>query len=131
MIFTSEHLLKMKEGLILFNQEKFWECHEALEDIWKEDAHDPARYIYWAVIQIAATLIHYRDKKIEGAKGMIFKTKEKLKKIEELNLESDLINMKLNWQSLKKIVRDIPEKPELSDFEKLFNFKFELGFYDQ
>ena len=42
----------MREGVELFNQQMYWECHESLEDVWMEDKGDLARNVYWAVIQV-------------------------------------------------------------------------------
>lgn len=116
----------MREGILLFNEQKYWECHEALEDIWAEDNHDPVRYIYWAVIQVAAACIHYRDKNLIGAQGMIAKAKEKFRKCHELKILSDLTFRHLDWQELESITLRIPEsqKSQLEDFSDLFHFKF-------
>ncbi len=116
----------MREGILLFNQQKYWECHEALEDIWAEDNHDPVRYIYWAVIQVAAACIHYRDKNLIGAQGMIAKAKEKFKKCHELSILSELSFKTLDWQELESITLRIPESKDslLEDFSDLYHFKF-------
>jgi hypothetical protein len=123
--FGPEHLQKMKEGIELFNEQKYWECHEALEDVWMEDKNDPARNIYWAVIQIAAACIHYRDGKIIGARGMIYKAREKFKRCREQHILTDLAFKYLDWEELEEIVKSIPEKDsELPHFQALFNFRF-------
>ena len=116
----------MREGILLFNEQKYWECHEALEDIWAEDNHDPVRYIYWAVIQVAAACIHYRDKNLIGAQGMIAKAKDKFKKCHELHILSELATKYLDWEELESISLKIPETKEstLEDFQDLFHFKF-------
>lgn len=116
----------MKEGILLFNEEKFWECHEVFEDVWAEDAHDPVRYIYWAIIQVAASLIHFRNKNLTGAQGMIAKAKEKFRKARELHILSELVFTYLDWDEFESLVMAIPEAKEskLSDFAPLFSFKF-------
>lgn len=115
----------MKEGIHLFNEQKYWECHESLEEIWLEDRGDNARYIYWAVIQVAAACIHFRDKKILGAQGMIMKAKEKFKKSRELNVLTPEVE-KLHWYELEKLVMNVPEgtNSKLEDFAHLFEFRF-------
>lgn len=125
-MFEQEHLDKMREGILLFNEQKYWECHEALEDIWAEDNHDPVRYIYWAVIQVAAACIHFRDKNLIGAQGMISKAKEKFKKCRELCVLSPLAFEKLDWENFEKIVMKIPDSKnsKLQDFEEVFSFRF-------
>ncbi len=121
--FSPEHLKKMEEGIKLFNEQKYWECHEALEDVWMEDRNDPARNVYWAVIQVAAACIHYRDQNLVGARGMIFKAKEKFKRCHEQHILTDQ-NQKLHWEKLESIVMKIPSEPKLEDFRDVFEFRF-------
>ncbi len=123
--FTEEHLKKMEEGIHLFNDQKYWECHESLEEIWLEDRTDNARYIYWAVIQVAAVCIHYRDGKLIGAQGMIAKAKEKFKKARELHVLTPVVE-KLNWYELEEMVMKVPDtsQSKLTDFSDLFDFRF-------
>ena len=125
-MFEQEHLDKMREGILLFNEQKYWECHEALEDIWVEDNHDPVRYIYWAVIQVAAACIHFRENNLIGAQGMIAKAKEKFKKCRELSILSELAFEKLDWKRIESIVMKIPDSQssQLKDFEEIFSFRF-------
>ena len=122
--FTKEHLRLSTEGFELFNDQLYWECHEVFEDLWKEDRSDNARFVWWAVIQVAASMIHYRDEKLPGAKGLIAKAKEKFRKIEELNVETSLMYEFLDWQELKTLVDAVPEDCKLSDFADLFDFRF-------
>ncbi len=123
--FSSDHLFKIQEGVKLFNEQKYWECHEVLEDLWMEDRMDAARNVYWAIIQVAAVCIHYRDGKIVGAQGMINKAKEKFKRCHELHVLTPLVLKYLDWEELESLVMNIrAQDAELADFEKLFNFRF-------
>lgn len=115
----------MKQGIADFNAQKYWECHEALEDVWNEEAHDPVRNVYWAIIQVACSLIHYRDGQIVGASGMLNKAKEKFKRCETLSIESPLLFEFLSWKELKELVFNISDNPELAEFKKLFQFRFD------
>jgi len=126
-VFGPEHLIKMKEGLQLFNEQKYWECHEALEEIWLEDRNDPIRNVYWAVIQVAAACIHYRDNNLIGAQGMIKKSKEKFKRCRDLHLLNSFLEIQLSWLELERLVNKIPEADQstLKDFKNLFEFRFE------
>ncbi len=125
-MFTKEHLEKMAEGIELFNEQKYWECHEALEDLWMEDRQDPTRNIYWAVIQVAAACIHYRDQNLIGARGMIFKSKEKFKRCRDLHILSDLAFKYLDWDEFERLALAVPEgdQSSLEDFKELFDFRF-------
>ena len=123
--FSPEHLAKMEEGVRLFNDQMFWECHESLEDVWMEDRNDLARTVSWAVIQVAAACIHYRDNKLIGAQGMILKAKEKFRRCHDLHILTPLVLTYLDWQELEALVMKIPEKEaKLEDFEDLYNFRF-------
>ena len=123
--FTPEHLAKIQEGVELFNEQKYWECHESLEDLWMEDKNDSARYIYWAIIQVAAACIHYRDSKIIGAQGMINKAREKFRRTRELHVLTPIVLKYLDWAELEALVAKIKEKDaKLEDFEELYNFRF-------
>jgi uncharacterized protein len=123
--FTPEHLAKMQEGIELFNEQKYWECHESFEDLWMEDKNDPARNVYWAIIQVAAACIHYRDSKIIGAQGMVNKAKEKFRRCREQHILTPLAFTYLDWEELETLVMKIKDKDaQLSDFEELFDFRF-------
>ena len=123
--FSPEHLAKMEEGVRLFNDQMYWECHESLEDVWMEDRNDQARTVSWAVIQVAAACIHYRDHKIIGAQGMILKAKEKFRRCHDLHILTPLVLKYLDWQELEALVMKIPDKEaKLEDFEDLYNFRF-------
>lgn len=122
--FTQEHLEKIRPGLALFNEQKYWECHEALEDLWMDDRQDSARNVYWAIIQVAAACIHYRDQNLIGAQGMIFKAKEKFRRCHEQSVITELMK-ELQWSELEALVMKVPEKNStLSDFADLFAFRF-------
>ena len=122
--FKKEHLKDISEGIKLYNQGKFWECHEELEDPWMEDAHDNVRYIYWAIIQIATALYHMEGENLIGATGMWKKAKHKLDKCEEYGVETPFLYQHLDWDHFKKLVRAIPDNPQLKDFNELHTFKF-------
>lgn len=123
--FSDEHLGLMTEALTLYNQQKYWECHEALEDLWMEDRGDNARYIYWAIIQVAASCIHYREKNLIGAHGMLSKAKEKFRRARELNVLTELVFKYLNWAEFEELAMRVPDQNStLEDFTPIYNFRF-------
>lgn len=112
-------------GIKCFNSQHYWECHEELEHVWLEDRQDPHRYVYWAVIQVAAAMVHYREGKLIGAQGMMNKAREKFRKCRELHILSPLLEDKLQWSELEALVNAVPEKAEdLTSFEPIWNFRF-------
>lgn len=42
-----------------FNQERFWECHEALEDVWHRAEGDERRLLQ-GIILVAAAFVHHQ-----------------------------------------------------------------------
>ncbi len=122
--FQQSHLIKAIDGIRLFNDQLYWECHEELEDHWLEDASDNARYVYWAIIQVATSLYHYRQDNLVGAQGMLRKAKDKLMKCENLNVETQVLFDLLNWKEFKTIVRDISDNDKLENYENLVDFRF-------
>ncbi|PIK14587.1 DUF309 domain-containing protein [Halobacteriovorax sp. JY17] len=122
--FTNEHLNLLKTGIVLYNEDKFWECHEEVEDLWLSDYGDDARYVYWVVIQVATSLYHYLDGNLNGAEGMIRKAKRKLEICEKRKVETEILYKYLSWEKFKRIIRKIPEKSCLDDYNELYSFKF-------
>jgi len=123
MEFDRNHLEIISEGVRLFNAQKYWECHEDLEHHWLEEP-GPIRNVYWAVIQVAAAMIHYRNQNLIGARGLITKARQKFDRCEQFKIESDLLKKNLSWDELKNMAREVPAEPELEDFKKLFEFRF-------
>jgi hypothetical protein len=122
--FSLEHLKKVKSGVSLYNKEFWWECHEELEDHWLEDQGDPARFVYWVIIQVATSLLHHRDGNLAGARGMILKAQDKVLRCKKAGVESDILYRFLSWKRFTMLVSSIKENCSLSDFEELSKFKF-------
>ncbi len=122
-LFKREHLDLMREAILLFNAQKYWECHEELEHHWLEEPGN-VRNVYWAVIQVAAAMIHYRDKNIVGAKGLIKKAREKFLRVEKFQIENDLLKTNLDWMELKKLAFEIKDDDILENYRPLFEFRF-------
>ncbi|HMM43731.1 MAG TPA: DUF309 domain-containing protein [Thermomicrobiales bacterium] len=58
--------LQLVEGVRLFNKRRFFECHEVLEDVWREE-RDPIRYLYQGILQIGVGFHHLRNRNYRGA----------------------------------------------------------------
>jgi hypothetical protein len=67
----------LDEGIRLFNQGKFFECHEVLEEIWTRE-HGPRRLFLQAVIHIAVGFYHSQRGNPTGARGQLSKALGKL-----------------------------------------------------
>jgi uncharacterized protein len=77
---TTQALDKMgilTEGVQLFNEERFWESHEVLEQIW-HPAQGVERDIIQGLILTAAALVHAQKDRNETALKMLQKARDKL-----------------------------------------------------
>lgn len=92
-LYPKEYL----QGIDLFNDQEYWEAHEAWEGVWKISQGE-RKLFYQALIQAAAALLHYNKNNSRGAHLCI---NNSLKKLE--NLPSPYMSLDLVWfvQSLR------------------------------
>ncbi|HEX4214864.1 MAG TPA: DUF309 domain-containing protein [Candidatus Dormibacteraeota bacterium] len=55
------------KGVRLFNEGRYWDAHEAWEEVWMPDRWGPDRGFYKGLIQVAAGCIHYQRRNRRGA----------------------------------------------------------------
>src|SRR5438309_7373438 len=67
----------LREGIDLFNQERFWEAHELLEEIW-HPATGVERDIIQGLILTAAALVHYQKNENDVCVSILGRAMEKL-----------------------------------------------------
>ena len=73
----------------LFNEQKFFEAHEVLELLWREEKGD-ARDFYHGLIQIAAAFVHIQKGTPDGAQKLFQTAAQYLKKYPSIYLGLDL-----------------------------------------
>src|SRR5579885_594817 len=49
----------LKKAKQYFNDERYWECHEVLESVWKK-THEGEKDLVQGIILVAAALVHYQ-----------------------------------------------------------------------
>ncbi|MFN0205939.1 MAG: DUF309 domain-containing protein [Planctomycetota bacterium] len=64
-IFTKE----FEEGLSLFNNKQFFECHEVWEALWMKTPDDRA-HLLKGLLQAAISIHHFRRNNFEGARKL-------------------------------------------------------------
>ncbi|MES2642044.1 MAG: DUF309 domain-containing protein [Myxococcota bacterium] len=65
------------EGLHLFRERQWFECHEVLEALWRELPRGPGRDYVQGLIQLAVSLEHWRRGNPRGAWGQWTKARAK------------------------------------------------------
>src|SRR5476651_1994866 len=55
---------------VLFNQQKFYESHDVLEDLWLVDKHGPNGNFYKGLIQLAGAFVHLQKNRLRPAAAL-------------------------------------------------------------
>lgn len=65
------------EGIRLFNERQFFECHDVLEELWDETLGDEKQF-YQGLIHAAVALFHFETGNLGGARKMYDSTRRYL-----------------------------------------------------
>ncbi|MGB8685258.1 MAG: DUF309 domain-containing protein [Candidatus Binatus sp.] len=74
---TRAHPDFYEQGIDLFNEGRFFECHEAWEEIWKR-SDGAEKLFYQGLIQAAVAILHAQRGNLEGARSLYEKASTKL-----------------------------------------------------
>lgn len=80
-------------GIDLFNKQEFFDCHEVLEDVWR-DQTEPERTLTQGIIQIAVALYHAGRANFVGAEKLLTRGLARVEKSLELELPVDVKNLR-------------------------------------
>jgi len=67
----------VEKGREYFNYERFWECHETLEGVWKK-THEDEKDLVQGIILVAAAFVHYQKNENEICLSILKRSMEKL-----------------------------------------------------
>lgn len=70
---------RMIEGIRLFNEREFFDCHEILEELWNDQV-EPEKQLTQGIIQIAVAYYHALRGNRVGAERLIIKGLPRVKK---------------------------------------------------
>ena len=59
--------MSLERGIELFNAGRYWDAHEAWEEVWMTDRRGPDAGFYKGLIQVAAGCLHYGRRNRRGA----------------------------------------------------------------
>ena len=74
---TENQKKRFLEGIELFNRGQFFDCHEALEEVWLESSGEQKKFLQ-GLIQVAVALHHLRNGNRVGAARLLEAGIEKL-----------------------------------------------------
>ncbi len=69
------------KGIEEFNRGEFFECHEYLEDAWREESRR-IRYLYQGILQVGVGFYHQENGNWRGATGLLRSGIARLKEFE-------------------------------------------------
>ncbi len=69
----------ISKGISYFNNERFWECHEVLEGVWKKCINGQEKLLVQGLILVAAGLVHYQKDDDQVCISIFQRAMEKLK----------------------------------------------------
>lgn len=114
----NEYPEKYLEGIRLFNEEDFFECHEVLEDLWQETPGKEKKF-YQGLIQAAVALFQFGNENLGGARKLYHSSLEKLDPYrpyyQGIDLDKFLAEMKYCFQELLESAQTYPAGVELND----------------
>jgi predicted metal-dependent hydrolase len=97
--------------LVYFHAERdFFECHEVLEEYWKEHPGDPLGRAYVGLIQVAVSLYHQRRGNLPGARKM-------LQSALNILTDADLTRLGIDYAHFRKELTLRLELLEAPDFQ--------------
>jgi len=106
------------EGIRLFNEEEFFECHDVLEELWSEIEGREKKFIQ-GLIQAAISLFHFGNENFGGAKKLYLSSTKLLTQYEDgfmgLDLQGFLADYALCFQELLANAEVYPTTVALQD----------------
>lgn len=88
-------------GIKLFNEERFWECHETVEQLWRKTSKGPEKDVQQGFILAASALVHFQKDEPSICLGMIPRT------LSKLNQWNEQFYHKLDVNALKDNLNNI------------------------
>ena len=67
----------LKDGIFYFNSERFWECHEAFEGVWKQ-CFGREKELVQGIILVAVAYAHAQENELHIGIAMLTRALEKL-----------------------------------------------------
>ena len=107
---VEEHIEKDKgiqDGIFYYNNERFWECHEAFEGVWNQ-CYGREKELVQGIILVAVAFAHEQENEESIGIGMLGRALEKLGDSPSMyySIDVDRIRKKaIEMQQTKKLTR--------------------------
>lgn len=94
----------LAEGIRLFNVQKYFEAHEAMEAVWLKSSGGRRTFLH-GLIQVAAAFHHHMRGNPAGFRSLLEKGCAKLEKCRSAAEDVDLAGLMLQLQPWRELVR--------------------------
>lgn len=115
---TDEYPEKYLEGIRLFNEEEFFECHDVLEELWSETIGEEKKFLQ-GLIQASVALFHFGNENLGGARKLCDSALEKLEpygaRYMGIELEKFCTDFKLCFAELRQAAGKYPQGVVIQD----------------
>ena len=98
----------LKRAKQYFNDEKYWECHEVLEGVWKK-THEGEKDLVQGIILVAAALVHYQKNENDICLSIMKRAMEKLS-------SSSGIYHSIDMDQFRKITQNMISSRDITPF---------------
>jgi len=101
---VEEHLEKdeaLRKGIFYFNNERYWECHEVLEGVWKK-CYEGEKDLVQGLILVAAALVHYQKNENDICISILERALQKLANTSGNYNNIDIDSLRRKAQEIKK-----------------------------
>lgn len=113
-----EYPPKYLEGIRLFNEEDFFECHDVLEELWS-DVLGGEKKFYQGLIQASVALFHFGNENFGGARKLYLSSRKLLEpyqpQYQGLDVTRFLTDFQYCFQELLDSGETYPTDIELRD----------------
>jgi predicted metal-dependent hydrolase len=125
----------LQHGVALFNAARFFDSHEALEDVWRDaPRHSPLRRHLQGLVQLAVAFHHHSTGNLVGALSVLKRGLRNLEGAEESLPELDLVKLRSSLEPWREYLEtsagalggggtrpstgNIPTRPELPQINR-------------
>jgi len=98
----------IRKGIFFFNNERYWECHEVLEGVWKK-CYESEKDLVQGLILVAAALVHYQKNENDICISILDRALQKL-----ANTSGSYNNIDID--SLRSKVEEIRNTKKITTF---------------
>lgn len=99
----------INNAIVLFNEEKYWWSHEALEMIWKE-SNGEEKQLLNGLILVCAAFVHYQKDEYNVCLSILERSMIKFSSVKQSNY------YKINIDEIKKRITKILQSKEIVQF---------------